>query len=125
VQWFWDHTKQERKDRMNSETFNETQLSASEKLLDAMPEDFNRRVRRELAAETVRAEMAEMEAAGRVLQLTDEEIRLLRSFRRFKSTAKKAGEIFKWQTVPLTTDTLVIEPGQAVHITDPQDVSGR
>jgi hypothetical protein len=110
---------------MNVETYRETQSAATDRLTEMLPEGFNRNMRRELAAETVRAEMAEMEAAGKVLQLTDEEIRLLRSFRRFKATIKKAGEIFKWQTRPVDSDVLVVEGGEAVHIVDPQDVSGR
>ena len=107
---------------MNAETHSHISISAEEKLTEIA--GFDRRLRREMAAETVRAEMAEMEAAGKILKLTDEEIRLLRSFRRFKSTTKKAGEVFKWQTVPLQADVLVVEGGEAVHIVDPQDVSG-
>lgn len=110
---------------MNAQTYEQTSALASERLTEIMPEDFNRRMRRELAAETVRAEMAEMEAAGKVLQLTDEEIRLLRSFRRFKSTTTKAGSVFKWQTRPIEGDALVVEAGESVHITDPQDVCGQ
>lgn len=109
---------------MTEHTYNETQTAASERLNEIFPEDFNRKARRELAAETVRAEMAEMEAAGKILKLTDEEIRILRSFRRFKATVKKAGEVFKWQTIPLDAGVLIVDGGEAVHISDPQDVSG-
>lgn len=106
---------------MNAETHHHISATAEDKLTEMA--GFDRRLRRELAAETVRAEMAEMEAAGKVLQLTDEEIRLLRSFRRFKSNTTKAGSVFKWQTRPIEGDALVIEAGESVHITDPQDVS--
>jgi hypothetical protein len=85
---------------MNEQTYQDTQLESSDRLAEILPDDFNRKLRRELAEETVRAEMAQMEAAGRVLQLTDEEIRLLYSFRRFKSNVKKIGEVFRWQTTP-------------------------
>lgn len=110
---------------MNSETHEHISVLAGEKmehLIDSSP-FLRRQERRELAAETVRAEMAAMEAAGRVLQLTDEEVRLLRAFRRFKATMKKAGKCFRWQTVPLETDVLVVDCGDAAHIIDPQDVS--
>ena len=108
---------------MNKQSYEETSALASERLMEILPEDFNRRMRRELAVETVRAEMAQMEAAGKVLQLSDEEIRLLHSFRRFKSTTTKAGSVFKWQTRPIEDGSLVIVAGESVHITDSQDVS--
>jgi hypothetical protein len=108
---------------MSPNTYKEVSITSAEKLAELATQD--RSLRRELAAETVRAEMAAMEAAGKVLQLTDEEMRLLRSFRRFKAMAKKAGEVFKWQTRPLDANVLVVEGGESAHITDPQDVSGR
>lgn len=67
--------------------------------------------------------IAAMKEEGKALELTDEEERMLRSFRRFRSTIKKPGEVFKWQTRPMGGDALVIEAGGSVHITDPQDVS--
>lgn len=110
---------------MNEQTYQDTSSRASDILTEAMPEGFNRKMRRELAAETVRAEMAAMEAAGKVLQLTDEEIRMLRSFRRFRSITTKPGAVFKWQTRPSEVDALVVEAGESVLIFDPQDVSGQ
>lgn len=109
---------------MNSETYQQINEVSSERLSEALQE-FTPRMLRELVAEAVRVEMAEMEAAGKILKLTDEEIRLLRSFRRFKSTATKAGVVFKWQTRPLEDDVLVVNVGDLVHITDPQDMSGQ
>jgi hypothetical protein len=83
---------------MTNPTYNDTQTLSTELLQDILPENYSRHMRRELAAETVRAEMAKMEAAGRILQLTNEEINLLKSFRKFKTSIKKSGEVFKWQT---------------------------
>ena len=57
------------------------------------------------------------------LVLTDEEERLLRSFRRFKILCKKAGEVFRWQTAPLNHELLIATSEAAAHIRDPQDVS--
>ncbi len=108
---------------MNEQTYQDTQLASSDHLAEILPDDFNRKLRWELVAETVRVEMAQMEAAGRILQLTDEEIRLLYSFRRFKSNVKKLGEVFKWQTTPIVTDIVLVEADEQVHIQDPQDVS--
>lgn len=110
---------------MNADTYEQVSATAAEKLSEPLEGDryLRRQLRRELAAETVRAELAQMEAAGRVLQLTEEEIRLLRAFRRFKSTLKKAGKCFRWQTVPLEADVLLVDGSQSIHIIDPQDVS--
>ena len=112
---------------MNHETFQQTSELASDKLTEILPEDLARyrSARRKLAREAIQTEMDKMTEAGKILKLTDEEIRLLRSFRRFKATAKKAGEVFKWQTTPALAEVLVMDGGEPVHITDPQDVSGR
>jgi len=50
----------------------------------------------------VRDTIDRMRESGEALTLTDEEQRMLQSFRRFKLRMKKNGEVFKWQTaVPL------------------------
>lgn len=41
-----------------------------------------------------------MREDGQILHLSDEEIRMIRSFRKFKETIKKSGKVFTWQTVP-------------------------
>ncbi len=110
---------------MNSETYNRlpdqvvgriTQLT--EEQLAPLPGTGR------LSSEKLRAEIAnELKAkaeAGEVLILSDEEERLLKSFRAFKATAQKQGVVFKWQTGP---EGLVVEPPQQFVVTDPQDVS--
>jgi hypothetical protein len=60
-----------------------------------------------------------MKAEGKALELSDEEIDLLRAFRRFKIRLRKDGEVFRWQTrkpegVQLVEDTAeVILPAEA------------
>jgi len=68
--------------------------------------------------------IAEMKEEGKALILSDEEMRMLESFRRFKGTCKN-GEVFKWQTRRTEPEALVVPAPAQVHITDPQDVSGR
>jgi hypothetical protein len=81
---------------MNARTYNELSNCASESLMEALFED--KRSKKQLAKDAIDAEMKRLTEAGAVLQLTDEEMRLLRSFRRFKLTANKPGSVFKWQT---------------------------
>ncbi len=67
--------------------------------------------------------ISQMKAEGKAFVLTDEEERILKSFRRFKTTARKAGAVFQWQTAPLEPEVLIVDAGEAMHIMDPQDVS--
>ena len=65
----------------------------------------------------IHAEVEKMKDEGKALVLTDEEEKMLRSFRRFKLRMRKQGEVFTWQTripegVQLAEDTAFIEdPG--------------
>lgn len=106
---------------MNAETLNDIQQRANESLSNSDVLDISATLRRRLAAETVQREIEAQVEAGKVLQLTEEEIRVLRAFRRFKQTCK-AGQVFKWQTAP-DDPTSVVIAGDSVHITDPQDLS--
>jgi hypothetical protein len=67
----------------------------------------------------VAAEIERMKEEGKALVLSDEEERMLRSFRSFKKQCR-AGSVFKWQTRPPEGVTLTTETGL---ITDPQNVS--
>lgn len=71
------------------------------------------------AAPAVRCEIDAMRAEDKILLLTEEEERMLRSFRGFKGRTKTGG-VFKWQT--RRDDAVVVAP-RAALITDPQDVS--
>ena len=70
------------------------------------------------ARERVLAEVENMKQSGEALALSDEEIKLLQSFRRFKLRMRKNGEVFKWQSV-LPAFEVVQETGL---IADPQEV---
>lgn len=60
-------------------------------------------------------EIAAMKAEGKALTLTDEEMDMLQSFRRFKLRMRKNGEVFKWQTRLPEGVTIAEESGLVVH----------
>jgi hypothetical protein len=62
----------------------------------------------------------EMVREDKVLILSDEEERLLRSFRSFKAYCK-VGAVFKWQTRP--TGELVVMATETGLVSDPSDLS--
>jgi hypothetical protein len=69
-------------------------------------------------------EIAHRPAADKILELTDEEERLLRAFRRFQLTLKKSSGMFKWQTTSVNKEDIVlVGEKEEVLITDPQDKS--
>lgn len=67
----------------------------------------------------VHAEIERMKDEGKALVLTDEEERMLRSFRRFQCGCKP-GAVFKWQTRPVEVVEIITDTGL---IRDPQDIS--
>lgn len=75
---------------------------------------------RRQAKERIWHELDAMRAEDKILVLTDEEERLLRSFRRFRCGGKP-GAVFKWQTHPEAGAIAV--PADPVLVQDPQDVS--
>jgi hypothetical protein len=60
-------------------------------------------------------EIEAMKAEGKALTLTDEEISLLQSFRRFKLRMRKDGEVFTWQTRRPEGVQIVEETAEIVH----------
>jgi hypothetical protein len=68
----------------------------------------------------IHREIEAMRTEGKALTLTDEEFKMLESFRRFKLRMRKDGEVFTWQTrkpegVQLCDDTAeVIHPAEAL-----------
>lgn len=100
---------------MDARKFTELEERASAKA------EFGDAVRRLEAGEHVRDVIEQMKQEGKALELSDEELRMLRSFRAFKVRTRKDGEVFKWQT----RRPEGIQPApERVFITDPQDVSG-
>jgi len=67
----------------------------------------------------VHAEIEKMKEEGKALTLSDEEIDMLKSFRRFKLRMRKNGEVFKWQTRVPEGVQIAEETGAIVH---PQEV---
>ncbi len=63
----------------------------------------------------VHHEIEAMKAEGKALELTEEEEKLLHSFRRFKLRMRKEGEIFTWQTRRPTGVQIVEETAEIVH----------
>ncbi len=55
-------------------------------------------IRKLEARARVRHEIDAMRAEGKALTLTDEELQMLHSFRRFQANMRKDGESFTWQT---------------------------
>jgi hypothetical protein len=95
---------------------NETAQSMSDEMFGA---NAHQRAKKALEA-AIAKQVDQMTADGRAFTLTDEEERIIKSFRRFKSNCKKDGEIFKWQT---RRTEGVIEAPETIFARDPQEVS--
>lgn len=90
---------------MNAETFHELER---ESISDLAQQELRDRAQR-----VIQKRLDKMTESQQVLILTDEEDRMIRSFRRFKTNLRKDGEVFKWQTarevgVVLAEDTALI-----------------
>lgn len=87
-----------------------------EERASAVPQDREQsRIEKLIAKQRVREEIDLMRAEGKALTLTDEEMDLLQSFRRFKLRMRKDGEMFSWQTRMPEGVQLVEETAQIVH----------
>ena len=71
------------------------------------------------ARRVVELEIEAMKAEGKAHEISDEEIRMIRSLRRFKATCKP-GDVFRWQTRPVEGVTIHEDTSL---IRDPQEVS--
>lgn len=75
-------------------------------------------IRRLETRAVIHAQIEDMRAKGEALTLSEEEIKLLESFRRFKLRMRKDGEIFTWQTrrdegVVIASDTAeIVHPNE-------------
>lgn len=95
--------------------YNELETRASAEL----EQEFSALERKLMARQMIHREIEEMKKTGEAHSLSDEEVRLLTAFRRFKAQCK-AGNVFKWQTRPaegvtLHTDTSLISDPQEVR----------
>jgi hypothetical protein len=63
----------------------------------------------------VHQEIELMRAEGKALTLSDEEMDMLQSFRRFKLRMRQNGEVFRWQTTRPDSIQIVEETAEIVH----------
>lgn len=97
---------------MNEMKYDELESRASESGLQDEIRNLESRPR-------IHREIERMKEEGKALVLTDEEERMLHSFRRFKLRMRKHGEVFTWQTrkpegVQLAEETTeIIHPSEA------------
>lgn len=98
---------------MNSEQHNDTAINAAREYEDMFP-SLNRKLE---ARRRIDAEMERLKETGQLYMLSDEEIKVLNAFRRFKTRVRKAGEVFKWQTTPLDECRVILaeDSGLIVH----------
>jgi len=87
-------------------------------LSDRAVEKAMGRVLSKCAETAVRGELEAMRIEDKILLISDEEERMIRSFRRFKIRMRKNGEVFKWQTV---VEPGVLIPEETAFIVDPQE----
>ena len=76
---------------MTNEKYNELETRASR----SSERDLIKKLE---ARQVIYGEIEKMREEGLALTLTDEEIRMLEAFRRFKLRMRKASEVFTWQT---------------------------
>lgn len=105
---------------MQEQKYNELRQETAREMSDEL---FGERAHQRAAKaleDAIARKVAEMTADGRAFRLTDEEERIIKSFRRFKANCSKDGQVFKWQT---RRSEGVIEAPETVFVRDPQEVS--
>ncbi len=102
---------------MMPETFEKTMLDAARGLEEKQP-DHALAMKLE-ARRQVEQSLEAMRASGEIVELTDEEVRLVHCFRAFRSRGVKPGSVFKWQTHPDVG--VVLTEAAVVLVRDPQD----
>jgi hypothetical protein len=103
---------------MNDFTAEDMKRAASaeyEKLFSRLDEKLS-------ARPAMDAEMERRKKDGEVLILTDDEMAMIRSYRRFLLRVKRGGEVFRWQVakpegIVVAADTaLVVAPNEAEEV---------
>jgi hypothetical protein len=79
-------------------------------------------IRKLEARAIINAEIEDMRSRGEALTLTEEEIKMLESFRRFKLRMRRDGECFTWQTRRPEGVQLAADTAEIVH---PNELSSR
>jgi uncharacterized protein YecA (UPF0149 family) len=101
---------------MQEQKYNELEERVTRLAEDAIPEGMTNSMFRKLEQrERIHQEIEAMRAEGKAFTLTDEEVELLGSFRRFKLRMTKDGEVFTWQTRKPEGVQIVQETANIVH----------
>ena len=86
----------------------------------AIPADMPNALFRKLEQrQRIHQEIEAMRAEGKAYTLTEEEIAMIESFRRFKLRIRKDGDVFKFQTRRPEGVQIVEETAQIVHPNEP------
>ena len=101
---------------MNQEGFEKLEKSSATTLVDRFA------ALREQAEQVVAERVEALKATGDAIELSDEEIRMIRAYRRFVSRTKPGG-VFSWRSRD-ATENKIVTPGDVSIILDPQEVSG-
>lgn len=93
---------------MNAEKFSDLERRA-------MPAEIMDAVHAAETRSRIHGELQKMKEEGKAMELSDEELSMLASFRRFKLRMRKQGEVFTWQTRKPEGIQLVDETAEIVH----------
>lgn len=109
---------------MQEQQYSELEERVTRLTEEAIPAGMTNAMFRNLEARNrIHQEIEAMRAEGKALSLTDEEVDLLSSFRRFKLRMRKNGETFKWQTSMPEGVQIVEETAQILHPKEHLDLS--
>ncbi len=104
---------------MEEQKYESLERRSSDALAEAEKRSMSFAMRDEIrkleARSIIHAQIEDMRAKGEALTLSEEEISMLESFRRFKLRMRKDGEIFTWQTRRLEGVQLASETAEIVH----------
>ena len=105
---------------MNQQTYDNLGSSSADRLAELYAQTSQQQ-----AQTIIHEQLENLRQRGDVLILSEEEERLLASFRRYKAASCKPGGVFKWQTRPayIATEPEILAPPAVVHIRDAQDIS--
>lgn len=81
----------------------------------SIPAGITDKIRQLEARERIHQEIKAMRAEGKAYALTDEEIQLIESFRRFKLRMRKVSEVFTFQTRRTDGIQIVQETAEIIH----------
>lgn len=94
---------------------NRSTEAMAEQERQAMSFAMRDQIRKLEARQIIEATIDKMRENGEALTLSEEEIKMLESFRRFKLRMRKDGEVFTWQTRRTEGVQLVSETAEIVH----------